>query len=29
MREEYDLHGAKRGAVIAETGKRRITSNSR
>ena len=25
MREEYDLHGAKRGAVIAETGKRRIT----
>ena len=25
MREEYDLHGAKRGAVIAEPGKRRIT----
>ena len=25
MREEYDLQGAKRGAVINETGKRRIT----
>ena len=25
MREEYDLHGAKRGAVISESGKRRIT----
>ena len=25
MREEYDLHGAKRGAVVEETGKRRIT----
>ena len=25
MREEYDLRGAKRGAVIREAGKRRIT----
>ena len=25
MREEYDLHEARRGAVIEETGKRRIT----
>ena len=25
MREEYDLRGAERGAVITETGKRRIT----
>ena len=25
MREEYDLHGAKRGAVVEEAGKRRIT----
>lgn len=25
MRAEYDLHGARRGAVIKETGKRRIT----
>ena len=25
MREDYDLHGAKRDAVVNETGKRRIT----
>ena len=25
MREEYDLRGAKRGAVIKERGKQRIT----
>ena len=25
MREEYELHGAKRGEVVAEAGKRRIT----
>ena len=25
MRKEYDLHGAKRGAVVEEAGKRRIT----
>lgn len=25
MREEYGLHGAKRGAVVEEAGKRRIT----
>ena len=25
MREEYDLRGAKRGAVIEEAGKQRIT----
>ena len=25
MREEYDLRGAERGAVVTETGKRRIT----
>ena len=25
MRKEYDLHGAKRGAVVKDTGKQRIT----
>ena len=25
MREEYGLHGAERGAVVEEAGKRRIT----
>ena len=25
MRDEYELHGAKRGAVAEEAGKRRIT----
>ena len=25
MREEYDLHGAERGVVVEEAGKRRIT----
>ena len=25
MRKEYDLHGAKRGVVVKDTGKQRIT----
>ena len=25
MRKEYDLHGAKRGAVVKDPGKQRIT----